>query len=432
MLSATARNGWAFIRFLIFRFRHNRGGLNAAALTYTTLFAVVPMMTVTYAMLASIPSFSGIGRQLEDLIFSHFVPNSGEALQDYLSQFATQAQALTLVGVGFLGVTAFMMLKSIEGAFNHIWKVSIPRKGLASFLLYWAVLSLGPLLLGAGFVMSSYLISLPLLVDTEELRIGRELVLELAPFILSTAAFTLIYAAVPNCRVKLSHAAIGGVLAALLFEAAKSGFTLFVSHFPSYKLIYGAFAAVPLFLAWIYITWLIVLFGAELVRALGTFHLQTGEVDERQARLLAFLSLLHRLWREQQRGGALPESSLMKELPHCDPQQWREYVQLLESMALVQRNAQGHYFLVRDMGRLSLADLSGQLPWPLAEQAGSPAGEQNREPGREQILPGWQMEVQQRLEGAEASRQEALNISLGTLFTESGNHPRILSIKDSS
>ncbi len=156
------------------------------------------------------------------------------------------------------------MLVTIEKAFNEIWRVRQPRRGVGRFLLYWAILSLGPLLLGAGFAVTTYITSLSLLHGPDALP-GAETLLGLMPLAFSVAAFTLLYSAVPNARVPVRHALMGGVFTAVLFEAAKTLFGLYVSLFPGYQLIYGAFATVPIFLLWIYLSWMIVLFGAVLV-----------------------------------------------------------------------------------------------------------------------------------------------------------------------
>ena len=177
-----------FGRFLVQRFLADRGPHSAAALTYTTLFAVVPMMTVTFAMLSAIPAFQGIGEQIQVYIFSNFIPSTGATIQDYLVAFTDQARQLTWFGVGFLMATALMMLLTIEKAFNVIWRVRQPRRGISSFLLYWAILSLGPLLLGAGFAMSTYITSLSLISGPHAL-IGARTVLKAMPLLLSVAAF---------------------------------------------------------------------------------------------------------------------------------------------------------------------------------------------------------------------------------------------------
>ena len=169
------RNLIEFWRYLLQRFHADRVSSHAAALTYTTLFAVVPMMTVTFAIV--------------------------------------QARHLTWLGVAFLAVTAFSMLVTIERVFNEIWRVRKPRRGVTRFLLYWAILSLGPLLLGAGFAVSTYVTSLSLLSGPHALP-GAGMLLKFMPLLFSVAAFTLIYAAVPNARVPPLHALAGGALTA--------------------------------------------------------------------------------------------------------------------------------------------------------------------------------------------------------------------------
>ena len=181
---------------------------SAAALTYTTLFAVVPMMTVTFAMLSAVPAFQGVGEQIQHFIFRNFVPSTGAAVQEYLWAFTEQARQLTWVGVLLLAVTAFMMLVTIEQAFNTIWRVRKSRRGVSSFLLYWAILSLGPLLLGSGFAISTYLTSTSLLSGPDAV-VGAKTLLSFTPLLFSVAAFTLIYATVPNARVPLKHALAG-------------------------------------------------------------------------------------------------------------------------------------------------------------------------------------------------------------------------------
>src|SRR3990167_6297609 len=232
-------NWWEFWRFLLQRFLADRGANNAAALTYTTLFAVVPMMTVTFSMLSAIPAFQDTGEQIQSFIFRNFVPSAGETLQQYLRDFTTQVRQ--------------------------------PRRGVSSFLLYWAILSMGPILLGGGFAISTYIASLSLISGPDAL-LGVQTLLKFMPLLFSVAAFTLLYATVPNAQVPMRHALLGGLFAAVLFEVAKMLFGLYVRLFPGYQLIYGAFATVPLFLLWIYVSWLIVLFGAEVVCNLGSSH----------------------------------------------------------------------------------------------------------------------------------------------------------------
>ena len=228
-----------FCKGLFVRFREHNGVSSAAALTYTTLFAVVPLMTVTFSVLSAIPFFHGMGGQIQTFIFSNFVPSTGATVQEYLQGFSIQARHLTWVGILALAVTAYLMLLNIEQAFNVIWHVRHSRRGVSSFLLYWAILSLGPLLLGAGFAISTYVASFTLLSGPHPLP-GAATLLRVLPLVCSIAAFTLIYATVPNTRVPMKHALAGGVFAAVLFEAAKQLFSIYVGLFPSYELIYGS------------------------------------------------------------------------------------------------------------------------------------------------------------------------------------------------
>lgn len=400
MQKGTLSTAWVFVRSLVRQFQSNQGILNAAALTYTTLFAVVPLMTVSYSMLAAVPNFKGVGEQVQGWIFENFVPATGAVVQEHLGTFATQAQSLTVVGVIFLAVTSIMMMKNIEAAFNRIWRVAEPRKGISSFLLYWAVLSLGPILIGLGLLLTSYIASLSFFTSATEV-VGRARLLSLLPPLFSALAFMLLYAAVPNCRVPLKSAAIGGLFAAVMFELAKRGFVQFVTLSPSYQLIYGAFAAVPIFLLWIYISWGIILFGAELTRLLTVSRLNKYRTNE--PHLYTLLAVLHRLWQAQEQGESIPDRVLLKEIPGLDQGRWDDYVQLLQEIGLVRRTEGGQYLLCRDLNRYTLHDLQQALPWPLPD----PQPEQEEH---------WQQSLYERLERLKHQRGEVLDVTLQALY----------------
>ena len=348
-----------FCRYLLRRFGEDNCPKNAAALTYTTLFAVVPVMTVTYAMLAAIPAFNQVSGQIEGFIFDNFVPTTGAALRDYLSEFSQQARQLTGIGVALLVVTAFLMLVNIEKAFNAIWRIRQPRRGLSSFLLYWAVLSLGPLLLGAGFVVSTYLASLSFLTGDAMLASVWSELLGWLPLLLSIAAFTLIFVAVPNTRVSFRHGLAGGVLVALLFEGAKACFALYVALFPSFQLIYGAFAAFPLFLLWIYVSWMIILFGAELVCNLGSSAAWQRSAYPWMVSLLALL----RVFMHAQKDGRVVDLPGVNAAGWAMPEDlWLDLTEWMEGQSLITRAQQGGYVLSRDLAQLEMVELLEGLP----------------------------------------------------------------------
>lgn len=351
----------AFWRFLLQRFLADRCINSAAALTYTTLFAVVPMMTVVFVMLSAVPAFQGMGEQIQAFVFNNFVPSTGETVQVYLRDFITQARQLTWVGVVVLAVTAYAMLVTIEKTFNTIWRVRQPRRGVASFLLYWAILSLGPLLLGAGFAASTYITSLALLSGPDAVM-GAKTLIGFMPLLSSVAAFTLLYATVPNARVPLRHAFLGGAFTAVLFEAAKGVFGLYVSLFPGYHLIYGAFATVPLFLLWIYLSWLIVLLGAEMACNLG-YNYRWRELA--LPRPLVMLGILRLFYERQREGGDLGHADVQRAGWLMPEEEWNEILDYLEQERLICRTANGNWALCRDLGELSVQHLLDRSPWPL-------------------------------------------------------------------
>lgn len=391
-----------FLRYLFKQFLNNKGILNAAALTYTTLFAVVPLMTVSYAMLAAVPSFQGVGQELQGWVFDNFVPATGAVVQDYLNDFSSQARKLTAVGIGVLAVTSIMMMKNIEAAFNRIWRVTEPRKGLSSFLLYWAILSLGPILIGLGLVLTSYIASLSFISTATE-AVGRGRLLSLLPTLFSAAAFTLIYVAVPNCRVSFKSALMGGVVVALLFETAKRGFTAFVTQFPSYELIYGAFAAVPLFLLWIFISWVIILMGAELTRSITVYRpvAQGASVPH----LHTVVAVIYRLWQAQKEGVSLSDRCLLQEVESLNQGRWDSYQPLLLDGGVIKRSDQGEYLLSRSMSSLTLYDLNRLLPWPTPE------------PINIASMVEWERDLECRLKDSNCFEKERLSVDMEQLFT---------------
>ena len=398
-----------FCRYLVRRFGEDNCPKNAAALTYTTLFAVVPVMTVTYAMLAAIPAFNQVSGQIESFIFDNFVPSTGATLRDYLSEFSQQARQLTGVGVALLMVTAFLMLVNIEKSFNAIWRIRQPRRGLSSFLLYWAVLSLGPLLLGAGFVVSTYLASLSFLTGDAVLASAWKQVLGWLPLLLSIAAFTLIFVAVPNTRVRLRHGLAGGVLVALLFEGAKACFALYVALFPSFQLIYGAFAAFPLFLLWIYVSWLIILFGAELVCNLGS---SAAWQRSSQPWLVSLLALLRVFMLAQKQG-------LVVDLPRVNASGWAmpedlwlDLTEWMEGQRLITRAQQGGYVFSRDPAQLQMAELLAQVPEALPQVSELPVslGEQDL----------WYPPLREALAQLEDSRRQIMDGSVRSWLADNG------------
>lgn len=359
-----ARAAVAFLRHLQWHIVNDNCLQSAAALTYLTLFALVPLMTVAYAMLSAVPAFANVGVEIQHFVFMHFVPSTGQEIQNYLQNFSTEARQLTGIGVVFLVVTAYGMLSQIERTLNRIWRVPDRKSGLRSFLLYWGILSFGPLCIGLAIGISTYVLSLRVMFNLDFLGF-KAMVLGIAPLLLTSAAFTLLYIAVPNGRVPLRDAIIGGVVSAICFEIAKQFFALAVAA--NYQRVYGTFAILPLFLVWIYTSWVIVLAGAELVFALSGYA-------ARHARhvpdLLVAVAVLGRLWQCHLDGRALEPRALVREhwllgrypLP---ADRWSKLRTQLIEAGLIKFGEDGEYLLGRDLHQMTLwqlADLLQQTP----------------------------------------------------------------------
>ena len=160
--------GLEFFHYVTRQFEAHGCRQSAAALTYMTLFALVPMLTVMYSMFSLVPVFQGVGGQVEAWVYANFLPSSGREISVYLSEFSAQARSLSGLGVAMLMLTAYLMLMDIEVTFNAIWATSGARRGLNGFLVYWAILSLTPVLLASAFIMKTYLLSFNLLVSEIE------------------------------------------------------------------------------------------------------------------------------------------------------------------------------------------------------------------------------------------------------------------------
>ncbi|HSC68201.1 MAG TPA: YihY family inner membrane protein [Cellvibrio sp.] len=376
---------------------------SAASLTYVTLFATVPMMTVTFAMFSIIPVFQDLGDELQALLFEHFLPNSEQDLGKYLTDFSDKARQLTAFGLVFLVVSAYLMLKNIEQNFNAIWGVARGRRGVANFLLYWAVLSLGPLLLGAALGMSTYLTSFRLLVGTYDSLGVFEWVLQFAPWVLTWAAFTLLFVAVPNCKVSVRHAVIGGFFTTLGFQGLKAAFGWIVGH-SSFSLVYGAFAALPLFLLWVNLIWTVILGGAVFVHTIGAHQIDLR--DRNYPDLLAALLILWRCYRASVDGATVPEQTLMHQ--GLSAEQWQRIREALVKNRVITANYQGDYLLSQNLAKLSLQQLADILKLP------------RQLPRDQKYLRGlpWGPKVLQYLDEVDASRDAILAANIAELFEQ--------------
>jgi membrane protein len=301
----------SFLRFVLRRFDEDNCTQVAASLTYTTLLALVPFVTIALTVVSAFPVFSDLSVQLKIFILTNLMPEfAGKIITVYMFKFSSNAAQLTAIGIVFLVVTALMMMFTIDRAFNTIWRVSRSRPLMHRFVIYWAMLSLGPLLIGGSLSLTSYLVSLSMGIAIQMPLLDLAL-LRITPVVLTTLAFALLYLTVPTRYVPRWHALVGGLAASLGFELMKKVFALYITNFASYEVVYGAFASIPVFLMWIYFSWLVVLGGAVIAASLSYWRGDAWLVKWTPGRrFYDALRVLRELYRIHQTGGTLTTRQL--------------------------------------------------------------------------------------------------------------------------
>jgi len=400
-------NRWLrFTRYVLYHFYKDDCTYRAAALTYTFLLSLVPLLSVSFVVVSAFPASKQLVSDMEGFIFKHLVATSGEVVQTYIQGFVEKVSHLSVAGTAFLFVTAVLMMFTVEQAFNIIWRVRRQRKFISALLMYWAMLTLSPLLIGVSLAASSYVVSIPLIHGTvQSLGLSDGLLLNYAPFLLVMMCFTILYMAVPNCIVVTSHALLGGVVAAVLFESAKWGFTLYISHFRTYTLLYGTLATIPIFLIWVYISWLIILFGAEVTQACRALYDRRAR-DKIDPFTQAYRWLGH-FWEAQQGGQGLTVRALVARDPYNYQISPEKIIQELLAINVITPMSGGAYLLCRDLNHMSLAELHQQLPWkfPAVAEISSAVGP-------------WERQLAALLGKLEVVRKQSLDVCLADLYAK--------------
>ena len=282
----------------------------ASSLTFTTLLSLVPIITVAVTLMSAFPVFGALTTALKIFLLQNMLPQSANAIVQYAQQFTANAARLTAVGLGFLSFTAILLLITIDRAFNQIWRVRRARSVMQRVVVYWTLLTVGPVLVGASLSITSWLVarSVQLVGGIP----GAALVmLTLVPFLLTSLALALLYLTMPNRRIAPRDAVLGGFIAGFAFEVMKRGFAFYIASFPTYKLVYGAFAAVPVFLVWIYLSWLVVLTGALVVAVLPEWREKAGRAEPAAGSdFFDALQILRVLWQAHREGKVVRLSEL--------------------------------------------------------------------------------------------------------------------------
>jgi membrane protein len=419
----------AFIRYTIATFVGDGCLTGAGALSYTSLIALVPVTAIALAVLSAFPVFADKRDALLATLFQAFVPEVSGEVEWWFRYFAGTSARTTTIGVLALAVTVLLLLATIEDQLHHIWRVKSRRPWVQRILAYWAILTLGPLLLGVSF-------SLPGYIDLFARNTGlaayeptglwddpaMRSFLRALPFLLETMAFTLLFELIPNCSVRWREAFVGAVVAAALLEGLKSGFVLYVSYISTYRAVYGALAAIPIFLLWMYVVWSAVLFGAVVAAALPQWRIdeQAKNVNPAAHRLGLGLALLAELAAQTRQGGTLPTAAIAERLG-IPTTAVDDDLSLLQQAGFVAGATGGGWVLARSLEGATLMELYRAFGLPLVATLRDERG-----------LP-WQGRIAAALQRIAGAEHDALALSLSELvgpgapvapFPHPGRHRR--------
>jgi membrane protein len=267
---STLKTSKAYLLYLFEQFKEDRIIFHSGYLSYVTLLSMVPLFAVMFSVFSLFPSFQEWRGDVEFFVFNNFVPTLGDEIRGHFVEFVENASKMTPVGIAVLVVFALLLISSIDHTLNHIWRVQKNRRLVVSFLIYLVVLILGPVLIGISLITSSYLLSLSG-IGENELQSVRKLLLATLPYLSSFLSFLLIYLLVPNTRVHFRSALSGALMASILFELSKYAFALYFTHFPVYQAIYGVLAIIPLLFIWVFVSWVVILVGAQVAASLDEF-----------------------------------------------------------------------------------------------------------------------------------------------------------------
>ena len=262
----------AFSKLCWRRIQEDRLSVLAGHLAYVTLLSLVPLVTVVFSIFSFFPIFASVRLQVEEFIFANFVPAASDVIHHHFSRFVANASKMTSIGVVALVVVALLLISAIDQNLNHIWRSRGQRPKMTTFAVYWMILTLGPLLAGASILITSYVVSLRVFHHMLLLSSAANFMLGILPFCLSFISLLLLFVAVPNVKIRWRDALVGAIVSALLLEGAKKVFALYITNFTSYQTIYGALAVIPILFVWVYLSWWLVLLGAEFTASMGDYR----------------------------------------------------------------------------------------------------------------------------------------------------------------
>jgi membrane protein len=410
------RLGTAATAFALYALRRfNVDGCFAAsgALSYTTLVSLVPLAVIALGSLSSFPIFAPVRDQILQLALENFVPSIGEQAAWWFRAFAESATQTTAIGVAGIATTGVLLLVTVEDQLNLIWRVTAPRPWVQRLLAYWTLITLGPLLVGISLSLSTYFE-----IAARQVGFGQEAMVWLAsswlhglaravPALLEFVALTLLYCLIPNCTVRWRDGAFGAVIATVAIEILKVGFSIYIGASSFYSTVYGALAIIPIFLLWMYISWMAVLLGAVVAAALPNWRIdeRIGNVPASGVRLGLSLALIAALVRAQKRGEARSTAALATELDVATTV-IDEHIKLLAEAGFAAHTQDGCWVLAWSPETATLHDLYQALRLPLA--------------GRwdEQVSAPWQRQVAPAMARIIRSEAAAMQVTIAELLAD--------------
>ena len=357
MERTTWRNLWEFGLAVARRFFEDRSTQTAGSLTYTSLLSLVPLLTVALALSTAFPVFDTVVGTLQEYVLENVLPEADglSALADQINSFTERAGRLTAIGITGLALTGVLLMMTIDDSLNRIFRVRRRRPLGLRLLTYWAVITLGPLLVGGSLSVTSYLVGVS--AGWLEMESAVRYPLGVLPFVMTCGAFALLYIFVPHRHVEWRHGLVGALFAAIAFEIAKRGFAFYISHFPTYAFIYGTFATILIFLVWLYVSWTVVLLGATLTAMLPSWRNIAAELNRVPGRELAeALDVLGALAKAQAEGRVMPVARLARETGML-PYRAEMILERAVALGWVAKAEKDNWLLSRDADSIKVDDV---------------------------------------------------------------------------
>jgi membrane protein len=403
----------AFAPYSLRRFNSDGCFAASGALSYTTLVSLVPLAVIALGSLSSFPIFAPVRDQLLGLVMENFVPSIGTQAAWWFRAFADSATQTTAIGAAGIAATSILLLVTVEDQLNLIWRVTAPRPWVQRLLAYWTLITLGPLLIGISLSLSTYFE-----IAARQAGFGQQALAWFAsswlhglaravPALLEFIALTLLYGLIPNCAVRWRDGALGAVIATLAIEILKIGFSIYIGATSFYSTVYGALAVIPIFLFWMYISWMAVLLGAVVAAALPNWRIdgRIGKGSTGGVRLGLALALIAALARAQRRGEARSTPALAEELGVATTV-IDEHIKPLAEAGFAAHTQSGRWVLAWSPESATLHDLYEALHLPLADR------------WTEQVSAPWQRQAAPAMDRIVKAETVAMQATIASLIAE--------------